>query len=79
MKERKNEGKHLILIKAKQVKRVLSERQPFLVLVCNEVGLSNHDTFANFHSIVALILQDYKDVFPEDIPSSLPPIHGIEH
>ena len=78
-KEGKNEGKHLMLIKAKQVKRILSERQPLLVLVCNEVGLSNDDPFTNFPSIVALILHNYKDVFPEDIPSGLPPTRRIEH
>ncbi|CAN1763948.1 Transposon Ty3-G Gag-Pol polyprotein, partial [Linum perenne] len=25
------------------------------------------------------LLQDFKDVFPKDIPSGLPPIRGIEH
>jgi hypothetical protein len=29
-------------------------------------------------SIVSL-LQDYKDVFPEETPHGLPPIRGIEH
>ena len=55
-KDGKNKEKHLMLVKAKQVKRILSERQPLLVLVCNEVGLSNDDTFANFPSIVVPIL-----------------------
>ncbi|XP_071940457.1 uncharacterized protein [Coffea arabica] len=77
--EGKNEGKHLMLIKAKQVKQAMSERQPLLVLACNEVGLSDDDPFTNFPSIIASILQDYKDIFPKDIPSGLPPICGIEH
>ena len=29
-------------------------------------------------SIVSL-LQEFKDVFPEDVPSGLPPFRGIEH
>jgi hypothetical protein len=28
---------------------------------------------------VANILQEYEDVFPQDIPPGLPPIRGIEH
>jgi hypothetical protein len=30
-------------------------------------------------SIVKVLLQEFKDVFPEEIPSGLPPIKGIEH
>ncbi|GKV13218.1 hypothetical protein SLEP1_g24263 [Rubroshorea leprosula] len=30
-------------------------------------------------SAVKSFLQDFKDVFPKDIPNSLPPIRGIEH
>jgi hypothetical protein len=30
-------------------------------------------------SIVKVLLQEFKDIFPEDIPSGLPPIKGIEH
>jgi hypothetical protein len=28
---------------------------------------------------VANILQEYEDVFPQDVPPGLPPIHGIQH
>ena len=41
--------------------------------------MSDDDPFTNFPTIVVPLLQDYKDVFPEDIPRGLPPIHGIEH
>ena len=30
-------------------------------------------------SVVKVLLQEFKDVFPEEIPSGLPPIKGIEH
>lgn len=28
---------------------------------------------------ISLILQDYDDIFPKDIPRGLPPFWGIEH
>ena len=30
-------------------------------------------------SIVSTALQDYNDVFPEEVPAGLPPLRGIEH
>ena len=30
-------------------------------------------------SVVVSVLQEYEDVFPNDVPSGLPPIRGIEH
>jgi len=30
-------------------------------------------------SVVKVLLQEFKNVFPEEIPSGLPPIRGIEH
>ncbi|GKU99802.1 hypothetical protein SLEP1_g12593 [Rubroshorea leprosula] len=30
-------------------------------------------------SVVKSLLQDFKDVFPDDVPNGLPPIRGIEH
>ena len=46
--------------------------------MCKRVGLSDDDTFTDFPTIVVPLLQDYKDVFPDDLPSGLPPIHGVE-
>jgi len=30
-------------------------------------------------SVVSHLLQDYGDVFLEETPAGLPPVHGIEH
>jgi hypothetical protein len=30
-------------------------------------------------SVVKVLLQEFENVFPEEIPSDLPPIRGIEH
>jgi len=30
-------------------------------------------------SVVKVLLQEFKDIFPDDIPSGLLPIRGVEH
>ena len=32
-----------------------------------------------FFLVSSSLLQEYKNVFPNDVPSGLPPIRGIEH
>ncbi len=35
--------------------------------------------FESLPSAVVSLLQEFKDVFPNDVPSGLPPIRGIEY
>nr|XP_027088637.1 uncharacterized protein LOC113709988 [Coffea arabica] len=60
--EVKIEGKQMLLMKAKKVRKLMRDEQPLLMLVSKEVALNEYD-----------------DVFPEDVPSGLPPLRGIEH
>ena len=49
-----------------------------IVLLYKEaLNINTLDTF--LPSVVVSLLQDYEDVFPEDVPQGLPPIRGIEH
>ena len=49
-----------------------------LLLDCKEVtGTNTLDVF--LPRSIANLLQEYQDVFPEDVPSGLPPLRGIEH
>ena len=41
--------------------------------------MTNLDLDNSLPSVVCVILQEFADVFPEDIPKGLPPIRGIEH
>ena len=47
-------------------------------IICNEVLFSFEDMPPS-PPAVANILQEFADVFPEDVPPGLPPIRGIEH
>ena len=41
--------------------------------------MSSNDLDSSFPSSFMSLLQEFQDVFPDDIPSGLPPIRGIEH
>jgi hypothetical protein len=48
-------------------------------IVCKEVLFSFEELPPSLPPAIANILQEYVDVFPQDIPPGLPPIRGIEH
>ena len=52
--------------------------QVLIILVCKDTLLSAND-LTSIPSVVACVLQEYEDVFPEETPARLPPLRGIEH
>ncbi|WVZ81234.1 LOW QUALITY PROTEIN: hypothetical protein U9M48_028633 [Paspalum notatum var. saurae] len=48
-------------------------------LLCKRVLFSLDDMPPSLLSAVANLLQEFKDVFPTEIPPGLPPLRGIEH
>ncbi|XP_071933078.1 uncharacterized protein [Coffea arabica] len=57
----------------------MRDEQPLLMLVSKEVALNMHELDTDIPLEVKSLLQEYADVFPEDMPSGLPPLRGIEH
>jgi hypothetical protein len=51
----------------------------FHVLVCRQVLFSLEDITTPLPQAITNILQEFKDVFPTEIPPGLPPLRGIEH
>ena len=47
--------------------------------VCKEALFSFEDAPSSLPPAVTNILQEFADVFPQDVPLGLPPIRGIEH
>jgi len=41
--------------------------------------LSSNSLDPSLHSSISSLLQEFEDLFPEETPSGLPPIRGIEH
>ncbi|KAK7376004.1 hypothetical protein VNO78_35080 [Psophocarpus tetragonolobus] len=74
------EEKHTCLAKKEEVKRLLCARQPLYLLYCTSQFL-HANQFENFElpSCVKPLLQNFQNVFPESVPSGLPPLRGIEH
>jgi hypothetical protein len=64
----------LVMIARKRDIRELREPNiPFSVLVYKETFLSTNETPSTLPSAVFDLLQEYGDVFPEEIPPRLPP------
>ena len=61
------------------MRKALLLRQSTLVLVYKESYLSSNDLDPSLPSSFVSLLQEFQDVFLDDIPSGLPPIRGIEH
>jgi hypothetical protein len=51
----------------------------FYALVCRQVLFSLEDITTPLSCAITNLLQEFKDVFPAEIPSELPPLRGIEH
>jgi hypothetical protein len=48
-------------------------------LVCRQVLFSLEDITTPLPHAITNLLQEFKDVFPAEIPLGLPPLRGMEH
>ena len=69
--------KKSLFIKPKEVKRVMLARQPMYLLIPNYKCLSS--SALELPQGFDTLLNEFEDVFPQDIPHGLPPLRGIEH
>jgi hypothetical protein len=51
----------------------------FHALACRQVLFSLEEITTPLPHAITNLLQKFKDVFPAEIPSGLPPLRGIEH
>jgi hypothetical protein len=65
--------------KAGDVKSAFYANQPIFVLLYKEACFNTNELEESLPSVVVSLLQEYEDVFPNDVPSGLPPIRVIEH
>jgi hypothetical protein len=78
--KKKEEGEHLVMLATKSELREVRNNpyQVLIILVSKEVLISPNG-ITSLPSVVADLLQDFEDVFPQETPAGLPLIHGIEH
>ena len=65
--------------KAKEIKRAMFSNKPMIVLLYKEALLNTNELDPILPSSVVTLLQEFEDVFPDEMPHGLPPIRGIEH
>ncbi|KAG2411210.1 hypothetical protein I3760_Q021300 [Carya illinoinensis] len=62
-----------------KTKRAFLADRPMIFLVYKESYLNLDETNQPLPSLAVSLLQEFEDVFPEEMPNELPPIRGIEH
>ena len=77
--ERKIGRKTNFYAKASDVKKALFLNQPMIVLMYKKEFLNTNQLDASLPSSIVSLLQEYDDVFLDEVPNGLPPIRGIEH
>ncbi|XP_062203773.1 uncharacterized protein LOC133905969 [Phragmites australis] len=78
--KRKSEKHKLVMIATKSEMKEVRDNPKMVhfVLLYKDAMLSTND-LTPLPSGISSVLQDFEDVFPEEIPAGLPPIRGIEH
>jgi hypothetical protein len=57
----------------------LSDDDVCYALVCTQTLFSLDNIASSIPHVATNLLQEYKDIFPSEIPPGLPPMRGIEH
>ena len=74
------ESKHVsFYARGSEIKKALLLNQSMIVLLYKEACFSANEINSSLPSVVVSLLQDFNEVFPEEMPIGLPPIRGIEH
>jgi hypothetical protein len=75
-KEKKRES---FYAKESDVKRAFYTNQFVILFLYKEAYFNPNKFDPSLSSVVVALLQEFEDVFPDDVPSGLPPNRGIEH
>jgi len=77
----KTKGKEGLVMMARKgdLKELSEPNATFFALLYNENYLSTNDLSSTLPNVIFNVLQEYEDVFPEEVPPGLPPKRGIEH
>ena len=76
---KEKERKTNFYARASEVKKALFLNKPTIVLLYKEALFNTNQLDTSLPSSIVSLLQEFEDVFPEEIPNGLPPIRGIEH
>ena len=54
-------------------------KKSMIILMYKEAYFNTNDLDYAIPSVAVSLMQEFDDVFPEDIPNGSPPLKGIEH
>ena len=77
--ERKGKTKVSFYARESEVKRAFFVDRPMILLVYKESYFNLDETNKSLPSLAVSLLQEFEDVFAEEMPNELPPIKGIKH
>jgi hypothetical protein len=77
--ERKGKTKVGFYARVSEVKNAFFADRPMILLVYKESYLNLDETNKSLPSLAVSLLQEFEDVFQEEMPNELPLIRGIEH
>ena len=77
--KRKTKKQVSFYAKASDVKSAFYTNQSIFVLLYKEACFNTNELDESLPSVVVSLLQEYEDVFPNNVPSGLPSVTGIEH
>ena len=80
IRPREKKEKNVSLIaRTSEVRHALYSNQPIFLLLYKGAYLTTNELNLSLPSVFVDLLQEFEDVFPDEMPSGLPPIRGIEH
>ena len=77
--EERKEKKMSFYAKEREIKSAFKTNRPMILFLYKEAYTSFIDLESSLPSCAKSLLQEFEDVFPEEIINGLPPIRGIEH
>ena len=72
---------YLLMAQAKEVRRAYEGGDTCFLIIYHDfhVSLFSQTELDSFPLPISLIFNEFKDMFPEEMPPELPPLRGIEH
>ena len=68
-----------LIARASEVRQAWYSNQPIFVLLYKGAYFTTNEHNPSLSRVFVDLLQEFEDMFPEEMPNGLPPIRGIEH
>ena len=77
--KREHEWKLSVYVKESDTRVVLLAKRITFILMYKEAFFNTNDLDKSLPSVERIFLEEFEDVFLEEVPKGLPPIRRIEH